>query len=110
MQNQENKIAANKRLAELLGWSNIAEVNGALIGTPPAGAAESRGQALVPDWASDWAAAGPLAVEYNIVIEPGTRTSTAGGYMVHHYLHTSKNAAVTLAIAMAVMHKLASAR
>ena len=110
MKNHENKIAANKRLAALLGWSRIAEVGGALIGTPPAGAAESRGQALLPDWAGDWAAAGPLAVEYDIVVEPGTRASSAGGYMVHHYLHTSKNAAVKFAIAMALMHKLASAQ
>lgn len=58
MKNQENKIAANKRLAELLGWSNLIEVGGALVGTPPAGAAASRGQALVPDWLGDWAAAG----------------------------------------------------
>lgn len=69
MQNQENKIAANKRLAELLGWSSIAEVNGALVGSPPAGAAESRGQALVPDWMGDWSAAGPLAVEYRVDLE-----------------------------------------
>lgn len=110
MKNQENKIAANKRLAELLGWSNIVEVGGALVGSPPAGAAESRGQALVPDWAGDWAAAGPLAVAYDVAIEPGARTSSAGGYMVHHYLHASKNTAITFAIAMVVMHKLASAQ
>ncbi|MDO8039482.1 hypothetical protein [Janthinobacterium sp. SUN137] len=35
MKNQENEIAANKRLAELLGWSSIVEVGGALFGTPP---------------------------------------------------------------------------
>ncbi|OBV38076.1 hypothetical protein [Janthinobacterium psychrotolerans] len=69
MKNHENKIAANKRLAELLGWTNIAEVGGALVGTPPAGAAESRGQALVPDWMSDWAAAGLLVVEHRVDLE-----------------------------------------
>ena len=69
MKNQENKIAANKRLAELLGWSCIAEVGGALVGTPPAGAAESRGQALVPDWMGDWAAAGQLICEYRVDLE-----------------------------------------
>lgn len=66
MQNLENKIAANKRLAELLGWTSLVEVGGSLLGTPPAGAAESRGQALVPDWAGDWAAAGPLSTEHEI--------------------------------------------
>ncbi|MBW3512906.1 hypothetical protein [Janthinobacterium sp. NKUCC06_STL] len=110
MKNQENKIAANKRLAELLGWSSIIEVGGALVGTPPDGAADSRGQEMVPNWAGDWAAAGPLAVAYDIAIKPGIRASSAGGYMVHHYLHASKNAAITFAIAMAVMHKLASAQ
>ena len=69
MNNQENKIAANKHLAELLGWTSIIEVGGALVGTPPVGAAESRGQALVPDWMGDWAAAGPLVVEYRVDLE-----------------------------------------
>ena len=69
MQNQENKIAANKRLAELLGWTRIAEVGGSQLGTPPAGAAESRGQALVPDWMGEWSAAGPLVVEYRVDLE-----------------------------------------
>ncbi|PHV25820.1 hypothetical protein CSQ93_21610 [Janthinobacterium sp. BJB426] len=69
MKNQENEIAANKRLAELLGWSSIVEVGGALVGTPPAGAAESRGQALVPDWLGDWTSAGPLVVEYRVDLE-----------------------------------------
>ncbi len=68
MKNQENKIAANKRLAELLGWSSIVEVGGALVGTPPAGEAESRGQALVPDWASDWAVAGPMIGRFTMSV------------------------------------------
>lgn len=66
MKNQENKIAANKHLAELLGWSSIVEVGGALVGTPPTGTAESRGQALVPDWCGDWSAIGPLAAENEV--------------------------------------------
>ena len=69
MQNKENKIAANKRLAELLGWTHITEVGGALVGTSPAGVAESRGQALVPDWVGDWAAAGQLICEYRVDLE-----------------------------------------
>lgn len=68
MQNQENKIAANKRLAELLGWANIVEVGGSLLGTPPAGAAESRGQALVPDWAGAWSAAGPMIGQFKMSV------------------------------------------
>lgn len=62
-------MGANKRLAGLLGWSSLIEVDGALVGTPPAGAAESRGQALVPDWMNEWSAAGPLLVEYRVDLE-----------------------------------------
>lgn len=69
MQNQEEVIAANKRLAELLGWTNLIDAGGALVGTPPDGAAESRGQAMVPNWAGDWAAAGPLVAEYRVDLE-----------------------------------------
>jgi hypothetical protein len=69
MKNQENKIAANKRLAELLGWTNIVEVGGALVGAPPTGASASRGQAMVPDWLGDWAAAGQLICEYRVDLE-----------------------------------------
>ena len=68
MKNHENKIAANKRLAALLGWANIVEVGGSLLGTPPAGAAESRGQALVPDWMGDWAAAGPMIGQFKMSV------------------------------------------
>ena len=68
MKNQENEIATNKRLAELLGWTRIVEVGGALVGTPPAGAAASRGQALVPDWLGDWAAAGPLIGQFSMSV------------------------------------------
>lgn len=68
MQNQENKIAANKRLAELLGWTSLIEVGGALVGMPQAGTAASRGQAMVPDWAGDWAAAGPLIGQFSMSV------------------------------------------
>ena len=68
MKNQENEIAANKRLAELLGWSNLIEVGGALVGTPPAGAAASRGQGMVPDWLGDWKAAAPLLVQFSMSV------------------------------------------
>jgi hypothetical protein len=50
----------NRRPAELTGWTNIIELGGALLGTPPAGEPQCRSQALVPDWAGDWSACGPL--------------------------------------------------
>jgi hypothetical protein len=55
---------ANRRLAELLGWTDIFDVGGALLGTPPGGNPASRDQAKVPDWVSDWNACGPLMVQY----------------------------------------------
>lgn len=54
----------NRCLATALGWTNITETGGSLIGTPPPGAPECRGQAKVPDWAGDWRECGPLMGEY----------------------------------------------
>lgn len=114
MKNHENKIAANKRLAELLGWTKIAEVNGALIGTPPAGAAESRGQALVPDWMGDWAAAGPLAAEYQVDVlhnwgsvhgRWGAGANCATRVAVDH-MADDRDAATRMALTLAVTAKL----
>jgi hypothetical protein len=55
----------NRRLATLLGWSNIIELGGALLGTPPAGEPQCRNQAVVPNWAGDWRYCGPLMVEHD---------------------------------------------
>ena len=57
---------ANKRLAAAKGWTDIVEVGGALLGTPPDGAPGSRGQAMIPDWCGDWRECGPLQVGINI--------------------------------------------
>lgn len=59
---------ANKRLAIALGWTEIKEVAGALLGTPPDGAPGSRGQAMVPDWCGDWSACGPLIAKHSLDI------------------------------------------
>ncbi|NRR28875.1 hypothetical protein HSX11_01630 [Oxalobacteraceae bacterium] len=57
--------SANWRLATLLGWTEIFSVGaGALLGTPPGGAPDSRGQAAVPDWCGSWDACGPLMVKH----------------------------------------------
>jgi hypothetical protein len=50
----------NRRLAQLLGWTEIVDVGGAWLGRPPGGSQKSRDQAKVPDWCGDWAACGPL--------------------------------------------------
>jgi hypothetical protein len=58
----------NKRLAELLGWTSIIDVGGALLGRPPGGAENSRDQAAVPDWCGDWRAAGPLLRRFGMTL------------------------------------------
>ena len=110
MQNRENKIAANKRLAELLGWSRIAEVGGALVGMPPAGAAESRGQALVPDWMGDWAAAGPLLAQFEIRLTPASTCVDASGFLARYRRYPDRDAAARAAIVMAATHRLECTR
>lgn len=109
MQNQENKTAVNRRLAELLGWSRVAEVGGALVGTPPAGAAESRGQALVPDWTGDWAAAGPLLTQFDIRLPPASTCVDASGFLARYLCYPDRDAA-RAAIVMAATHRLERAR
>lgn len=66
-------LEANRKLAGLLGWTNIVEVAGALLGTPPPSEPECRGQAAVPDWTGDWRACGPLMVKHDVsrMIHPG---------------------------------------
>ncbi|PKV43651.1 hypothetical protein CLU92_0966 [Janthinobacterium sp. 61] len=110
MKNQENKIAANKRLAELLGWSKLIEVGGALVGTPSAGAAESRGQALVPDWMGDWAAAGPLLAQFDIRLIPMSAGVDAAGFLEWYRFYPDKDAAARAAIVKAATHHLERAR
>lgn len=57
-------LALNRLLATLLGWSNIIENGGALLGTPPPGEYCVRNQCRVPDWAGDWRDCGPLMVAH----------------------------------------------
>jgi hypothetical protein len=106
MKNQEIKIAANKRLAGLLGWSNLVEVGGALVGTPPAGAAESRGQAKVPDWAGDWAEAGPLIGKHGLMVESMGAGCVAGGVYVRFNAFPCHDAALRFAIVKSVAERL----
>jgi hypothetical protein len=69
---QGTGIDANRRLAELLGWTNIFDVGGALLGTPPVGEPQCRNQAKVPDWVGDWRDCGPLLVEHLSSLRLGT--------------------------------------
>lgn len=60
-------IHAERFYATRAGWTNLVEAGGSLVGTPPAGAEDSRGQAAVPRWARDWNACGPLMVEHRLI-------------------------------------------
>lgn len=108
MQNLE----LNKRLAELLGWTNVVDAGGALLGRPPGGAANSRDQAAVPNWAGDWAAAGPLGAEHEIDILHNWQSvygRWGRGYSEHVHVAVvddDRAAATCLALALAAIAKL----
>jgi len=57
-------MTANRRLAELLGWTDLFEVPGAILGTSSAGQPDVRNQDVVPNWTGDWCACGPLLAEH----------------------------------------------
>lgn len=99
----------NRRLATALGWTSIVDVDGALIGTPPAGQAACRGQAKVPDWTGDWRDCGPLAVEHHILLKCFPRgvvvTAVDDGVYASHADHASADAATRFAIVAAVCGK-----
>ena len=60
---QRNEL--NRKLASLLGWTHFEAAGGALLGSPPWWAGNSRGQAQVPDWEGDWRPAGALMAKYH---------------------------------------------
>lgn len=59
---------ANAELALALGWTNIIELGGSLLGRPAAGAPDSRDQAKVPDWCGDWSASGELLAQHPVSV------------------------------------------
>jgi len=58
-------LEVNRRLAHLLGWTAIFDAGGSLLGTPPDGAPNSRGQALIPNWCNDSAACFSLLLDFS---------------------------------------------
>jgi hypothetical protein len=106
---------ANYSLATLLGWHNLALVGGgAILGTPPGGAPNSRGQAMVPDWCGDWAHAGPLMVEHGAYpklhcpdsSQMYVRHEYAGGTILHLRDFPNREAAVRFAVVAIVTESL----
>lgn len=96
----------NKRLAELLGWQNIFDAGGTLIGRPPGGAENSRDQAAVPNWAGNWAAAGPLAMVMSIRVDPMSSGVDAGGFFERYRDHTDVHCAAWCGIVKAAIIRL----
>lgn len=60
----DSSLKLNQQLAENLGWTNIVDVGGTLLGTPPDGAPNSRGQTMIPNWAGDDATAFQLHCKF----------------------------------------------
>lgn len=96
-------LALNKELAALLGWKDVFEIGGALMGTPKHGAENSRGQALVPDWVGDWAACGPLMADFGIYI---SRQDVVQDWMGLYPYPDILNIAMRKAIVRAAIKKL----
>ena len=63
------QIEAELQLAIALGWTNLVDAGRTLVGTPPGGGTNSRGQAAVPRWTRDWNACGPLLSAYNMALD-----------------------------------------
>lgn len=107
-------LDANRRLAIALGWTNITEAGGALLGMPPWAAPNSRGQAAVPNWAGDWRECGPLIGVYgmNVGVTGLDAIATCRGLELYgpgieaFASHVTEDAAIRHAIVQAVCAKL----
>lgn len=60
----------NKRMAALLGWTELFEVRFAILGRPPGGSPSSRDQAAVPNWAGDFNHCCKLGLQYGVFPTP----------------------------------------
>lgn len=70
MKTKADYLAANARLATALGWTNIVDVGGALLGKPDWVCDNSRDQVQVPDWCGQWSACGPLLAQLQLWTMP----------------------------------------
>lgn len=78
------QIQAEEQLATALGWRDLVDCGGTLLGAPPYDSTNSRGQATVPKWSRDWSACGPLLSCFDIAIE-GFRFNGSAEYAVASY-------------------------
>lgn len=98
--------ALNKAIAERLGWTQIVDARGVLLGRPPCGALNSRGQALVPNWAGNWGDCGPLIGQHSIRVDPLRAGISANNEYVLFQDDMDADSAARHAIAMAFLAKL----
>jgi hypothetical protein len=109
-----DRIAAERELAELLGWTNV-KYN--LETTSPTGFGKPPNElwnCALPKWTRDWSACGPLIGEYGLQVE-----AADDDYIVVKYAprncaflrfpindHPTKDDAIRYAIVQAVIAKL----
>lgn len=99
-------LTANRRLASILGWTNIVDAGDALLGSPPWGIPSARGQAAIPDWAGDWNACMALAMKYRIGFEPMETGVAACGVVEFYADHPCEAATARFAVVKAVTLRL----
>lgn len=95
-------LAANRRLAELLGWTNIVDVGNALLGMPPWAIPNARGQCQVPNWAGSWKDAGPLVTKYRLQITSMSTCVAVSGAVIRYADHPNDDAATLYGIVEAL--------
>lgn len=107
-------LEAEKRLAELIGWSQVEFDTfraGALTGMLPD---KSSFGEIVPQWTRDWNACGPLMVEHGLYPEVYTDAGLEFVWIKRSFCkvnvpvseHPDKDTAVRYAIVQAVIAKL----
>jgi hypothetical protein len=106
-------IDTERQLALQLGWSSIVCAEEALLGRPPEGTRNCRGQALVPRWCRDWTFTGPLLTQYDIDVSHDGKDAISVHWegavqgQAHDVIeHPNKDAATRFAIVQAVIAKL----
>jgi hypothetical protein len=110
----EKEEHAEWQLATALGWKNLFNAGGTLVGTPPDGGPRSRGQAAVPRWARDDAASFDLMVQHDrwpvysnvlgaeVVYVVSTTSTDRGVPPVRIAAFSSKKTAVRMAVIASV--------
>jgi hypothetical protein len=60
------ELDLNQELAKLLGWTELFQTRGALIGRPPGGSPTTRDQCMAPNWIGNFNDCCELGLSYRI--------------------------------------------